>query len=96
MTGRNQERFGHETNLPPGTQSGLPLKGTFGVKRLQKIGDKTALIGKWHLGYPVEFYPNRRGYATSSGSFRVSGAITPTLNHIAIESCKSIVLRLQN
>ena len=62
MTGRYQERFGHETNLPPGTQSGLPLSETFGVKRLQKIGYKTGLIGKWHLGYPDEFHPNRRGY----------------------------------
>ncbi len=62
MTGRYQERFGHETNLPPGTQDGLPLSETFGVKRLQKIGYKTGLIGKWHLGYPDAFHPNERGY----------------------------------
>ena len=62
MTGRYQERFGHETNLPPGTQNGLPLTETFGVKRLQKIGYKTGLIGKWHLGYPDAFHPNKRGY----------------------------------
>lgn len=62
MTGRYQERFGHETNLPPGTQNGLPLSESFGVKRLQKIGYKTGLIGKWHLGYPDAFHPNERGY----------------------------------
>lgn len=62
MTGRYQERFGHETNLPPGTQNGLPLSETFGVKRLQKIGYETGLIGKWHLGYPDAFHPNKRGY----------------------------------
>lgn len=77
MTGRYQERFGHETNLPPGTQSGLPLKETFGVKRLQKIGYKTALIGKWHLGYPVEFHPNRRGYDHFFGLLQGSRSYYP-------------------
>ena len=62
MTGRYQERFSHETNLPPGTQNGLPLTEAFGVKRLQKIGYQTGLIGKWHLGYPDAFHPNKRGY----------------------------------
>ncbi|WP_435893237.1 sulfatase [Oceaniferula spumae] len=62
MTGRYQGRFGYDNNLPPGTKNGLDLKETFGVKRLQKLGYKTALIGKWHLGYPAEFHPNERGY----------------------------------
>jgi len=77
MTGRYQERFGHETNLPPGTQSGLPLKETFGVKRLQRIGYKTGLIGKWHLGYPVEFHPNRRGYDHFFGLLQGSRSYYP-------------------
>jgi len=62
MTGRYQQRYGHETNLPPGHQDGLPLSESFGVKRLQNIGYHTGLIGKWHLGYPEDFHPNRRGY----------------------------------
>ncbi len=62
MTGRYQERFGHETNLPPGFPSGLPLTETFGVKRLQQIGYRTGLIGKWHLGYPEDYRPNKRGF----------------------------------
>jgi arylsulfatase A-like enzyme len=77
MTGRYQERFGHETNLPPGTQSGLPLTETFGVKRLQKIGYKTGLIGKWHLGYPDEFHPNRRGYDHFYGLLQGSRSYYP-------------------
>jgi len=62
MTGRYQERFGYDNNLPPGAKNGVDLNETFGVKRLQKLGYKTALIGKWHLGYPDEYHPNERGY----------------------------------
>jgi len=77
MTGRYQERFGHETNLPPNTQSGLPLTETFGVKRLQKIGYKTGLIGKWHLGYPEAFHPNQRGYGYFYGLLQGSRSYYP-------------------
>ncbi len=62
MTGRYQQRFGYDNNLPPGTKDGLSLDETFGVKRLQKLGYETALIGKWHLGYPEKFHPNERGF----------------------------------
>lgn len=62
MTGRYQERFGYDNNLPPGFKSGVDLTETFGVKRLQKMGYKTGLIGKWHLGYPDGYQPNQRGF----------------------------------
>lgn len=62
MTGRYQQRFGYDNNLPPGFKSGLDLKETFGAKRLKKLGYETALIGKWHLGYPAEYHPNKRGF----------------------------------
>lgn len=62
MTGRYQQRFGYDNNLPPGTKNGLELTETFGAKRLQKIGYKTGLIGKWHLGYPKAYHPNKRGF----------------------------------
>ncbi len=62
MTGRYQQRFGYDNNLPPGFQSGLELKETFGVKRLKELGYTTGLIGKWHLGYPAEYHPNKRGF----------------------------------
>lgn len=77
MTGRYQERFGHETNLPPGTQSGLPLAETFGVKRLEGIGYQTGLIGKWHLGYPEAFHPNQRGYEHFYGLLQGSRSYYP-------------------
>jgi arylsulfatase A-like enzyme len=62
MTGRYQQRFGYDNNLPPGFQSGLELKENFGVKYLQELGYTTGLVGKWHLGYPDEYHPNKRGF----------------------------------
>ncbi len=62
MTGRYQQRFGYDNNLPPGFKSGLELKESFGVKHLKNLGYTTGLIGKWHLGYPAEYHPNKRGF----------------------------------
>ena len=63
MTGRYQQRFGHDNNIPPGyMDGGLPLTETFLPKRLKAVGYTTGLIGKWHLGYPAEYQPNQRGF----------------------------------
>ena len=63
MTGRYQQRFGHDNNIPPGyMEGGLPLSETFLSKRLKSAGYTTGLIGKWHLGYPDEYQPNQRGF----------------------------------
>ena len=77
MTGRYQERFGHELNLPPGAETGLPLTETFGVKRLREIGCHTGLIGKWHLGYPEAYHPNQRGYDHFYGLLQGSRSYYP-------------------
>ncbi|MEE3366873.1 MAG: sulfatase-like hydrolase/transferase, partial [Planctomycetota bacterium] len=63
MTGRYQQRFGHDNNIPPGyMKSGLPLSETFGAKRMRTAGYTTGLVGKWHLGYPAAYHPNKRGF----------------------------------
>ena len=49
ITGRYQQRFGHEANSPP-TTDGMDLKQVTMADRLQKLGYRTGLIGKWHLG----------------------------------------------
>jgi arylsulfatase A-like enzyme len=71
MTGRYQQRFGHEANSPPPTD-GMDLKQVTMADRLQKLGYRTGLIGKWHLGNQDEFYPTQRGfdyfYGLRSGS----------------------------
>jgi arylsulfatase A-like enzyme len=66
MTGRYQQRFGHEFNPGPAaeadTQFGLPLSETTIASRMKALGYRTALIGKWHLGYQPEFHPMKRGF----------------------------------
>jgi arylsulfatase A-like enzyme len=66
LTGRYQERFGHEFN--PGKKSrdggtaGLPLSETTIADRLKSAGYATGLVGKWHLGTAPEYHPLRRGF----------------------------------
>jgi arylsulfatase A-like enzyme len=67
MTGRYQQRFGHEFNPGPATDRtpgvGLPLSETTMADRLRALGYKTGLVGKWHLGHTDEhFHPLRRGF----------------------------------
>ncbi len=62
MTGRYQQRFGHDCNLPVAYNGGLPLSETMLALRLKSIGYHTGLIGKWHLGYPKDYQPNSRGF----------------------------------
>ena len=66
ITGRYQQRFGHEFN--PGTdqdnmnQTGLPLSQKTLADLLKALGYRTGLVGKWHLGYRPEFHPQKRGF----------------------------------
>lgn len=92
MTGRYQQRFGYDNNLPPGTKNGLDLKEVFAAKRLGKLGYKTGLIGKWHLGYPPKFHPNERGfdwfYGLLQGSRTYYPYENPSANRVIQENGK--------
>ncbi len=65
MTGRYQQRFGHEFN--PGENQGgdgvgLPTAETTLANRFKAAGYTTGLVGKWHLGAAAKFQPQRRGF----------------------------------
>ena len=60
LTGRYQNRFGHEFN-PSGGQ-GLPLSETTIANRLKAAGYATGLVGKWHLGSMPAMQPQQRGF----------------------------------
>jgi arylsulfatase A-like enzyme len=65
LTGRHQQRFGHEYNLPgtaPRAEGGLPLDEVTIADRLDDAGLATGLVGKWHLGLADRFHPTRRGF----------------------------------
>ena len=66
MTGRYQQRFGHEFN-PDGPRTsrhklGLPLTEVTMANYFREAGYGTALFGKWHLGSGEEFHPMSRGF----------------------------------
>ncbi len=66
LTGRYQQRFGHECN--PGAMgddmaAGLPLDETVLSDVLARNGYRTGAIGKWHLGDSPEFWPTQRGFS---------------------------------
>ena len=65
LTGRYPQRFGHEFNLdmsPDYVDFGLPLSETTMADRLKAAGYRTALVGKWHLGFGDKFHPMARGF----------------------------------
>ncbi len=67
VTGRYQQRFGHEFNPGPFPESdrkhiGLPLEESTVADALRAAGYRTGLVGKWHLGFDEQFHPNRRGF----------------------------------
>jgi arylsulfatase A-like enzyme len=66
MTGRYQQRYGHEFNPGPAGNAdpefGLPLTETTLPQRLKALGYATGMVGKWHLGYEPKFHPLKRGF----------------------------------
>jgi len=77
MTGRYQQRIGgmecaiglHDVGryddaiwLQQRGELGVPVSETSMARMLKEHGYDTACIGKWHLGYPEKFWPNRHGF----------------------------------
>jgi arylsulfatase A-like enzyme len=66
LTGRYQQRFGHEFNPGPPAAApvnfGLPLSEKTLADRLKMLGYATGMVGKWHLGFKPEYRPPSRGF----------------------------------
>jgi arylsulfatase A-like enzyme len=69
MTGRYQQRFGHEFNPGPTPDAGfgLALTETTLAQRLKDAGYTTGMVGKWHLGQEKPFHPLSRGFQSYYG-----------------------------
>jgi arylsulfatase A-like enzyme len=66
MTGRYQQRYGHEFNPGPmqaaSTTFGLSLKEKTIGDRFKELGYATGWFGKSHLGYLPQYHPLKRGF----------------------------------
>lgn len=66
ITGRYQQRFGHETNpgldLERNPLFGLPLTESTIANRIKPLGYATGWIGKSHLGGDLPYHPLERGF----------------------------------
>ncbi|MCR9244646.1 MAG: sulfatase-like hydrolase/transferase [bacterium] len=73
LTGRSGSRFGFEHNLSRPDHvvpefAGMPLDEPLISDRLQHLGYRTGLIGKWHQGRSVAgHHPQARGFETFFG-----------------------------
>jgi arylsulfatase A-like enzyme len=70
MTGRYQQRFGHQHNPwfdPNDHREGLPTSERLLPAFLGDAGYATGWIGKWHLGAAPEFSPLKRGFKETFG-----------------------------
>lgn len=68
MTGRYQQRFGHElsppfdTLVPANPRLGLPESELTLPQLLKPAGYVSGAIGKWHLGFAPNLFPTERGF----------------------------------
>jgi arylsulfatase A-like enzyme len=87
ITGRYQQRFGAECNVPtiptPGyTKEDLGLdtsEHTIG-DAMQALGYRTMAVGKWHLGELPKYHPNKRGFDEFYGFLGGSRSYWPIEN----------------
>ena len=65
LTGRYQQRFGHEHNVPfdpEDASMGTPATEIFLPQKMKAAGYNTYAIGKWHLGNHPSLLPHNRGF----------------------------------
>src|SRR5436190_2043975 len=74
LTGRYQQRFGHEMNPVERTNDrpevGLPVSEKTLADYLKAAGYVTGMTGKWHLGVHPPQHPRRRGFDEFFGFLR--------------------------
>ena len=75
MTGRYPFRYGLQTVvILSGQTHGLDTEEWLLPQALKEAGHQTAIIGKWHLGYPPHFGPLKSGYEEHLGP--LSGGVS--------------------
>jgi arylsulfatase A-like enzyme len=82
LTGRYQQRFGHEFNIPAkySEVNGLSLSEKTIGDAMRQGGYRTIALGKWHLGYAPKFYPVARGFDSYYGFLQGQRSYFPLEN----------------
>ncbi|MDA2931453.1 sulfatase-like hydrolase/transferase, partial [Acidobacteria bacterium AH-259-O06] len=63
LTGKYQQRLGIDRVIYVDERNrGLTLEALLLPEVLKTAGYRSAIIGKWHLGYPKEYFPTRQGF----------------------------------
>ncbi len=89
MSGRYQERFGHESNMPAATTRGLSTNEVTFASLLKSAGYVTGAIGKWHLGSSPQFYATVRGFDSFFGFLGAGRSYFPIASPTALEVISS-------
>ncbi|HSK13409.1 MAG TPA: sulfatase-like hydrolase/transferase [Phnomibacter sp.] len=67
LTGKYQQRFGHECNLEPEQPLAFDTAQITIAEALKQQGYRTAIFGKWHLGDHPHHHPLNNGFDTFWG-----------------------------
>lgn len=68
LTGRYSSRYNLPSPLSPGSPLGLPDQEVTIAEMLKKVGYRTAMVGKWHLGDKHDYnYPTAQGFDSYYG-----------------------------
>ncbi len=81
LTGRYQQRFGHESNMA-WPDSSLPVSETTLADRLRQAGYVTGMVGKWHLGSDEQHHPLSRGFQEFFGFLGGANPYLPQRNGV--------------
>ena len=100
ITGRYQQRFGHEYN--PGARGetggdllesiGLPVSERTIADRLREAGYVTGMVGKSHLGMATKYRPNLRGFDEFFGFLGGAMVYRPGMNPTIIPGLETTAL----
>ena len=90
MTGRYQQRFGHEANVPP-PEYGMDTTETTLAQALRQQSYATGMFGKWHLGTAPRYHPNRRGFDEFYGLLGGSRSYFPFPESTSVSKGRAIM-----
>ena len=98
LTGRYQQRFGHEFNTPVGRGPavGLPVSEKTMGDRLRAAGYATGWVGKSHLGSSPQFHPLNRGFDEFFGFLASVHSYTPPHNNPKNPVCRGFEAVVEN